>query len=156
MANLKGCFSHKTDDWATPKNFYDYLIGDGYIDPCPLHSEEDNINKVYPYGSKLFINPPYSKINDWVKFIENNRQSLRVLLIPARTDTKYFHQLLKYNPLIYFLKGRLKFGDSKDSAPFPSLLMVFMDFPPNIFPIYVGTTLENIIEKRLLPCGESI
>ena len=147
--NLKGCFLHNTDDWSTPKEFYDYLMKEGYLDPCPLHSEEDNISKVYPYNSKLFINPPYSKISEWIQFIKNNTNTTRVLLIPSRTDTKYFHELIKLHPFIYFIKGRLKFGESKDSAPFPSLLLLFPPYP-SLFATYYGTTIEEIIEKRLL------
>lgn len=146
--NIKGCFSHKSDDWSTPKELYEYIMSKGYIDPCPLHSEEDNLNKIYPVFSRLYINPPYSKIKEWTKFIENNPQSTRLLLIPARTDTAYFHQLLKYCPAIFFLKGRLKFGESKDSAPFPSLLL----FPPypHFASIYHGTTIEEFIKKDKL------
>ena len=147
--NIKGCFLHNTDDWSTPKEFYDYLMKEGYLDPCPLHSEEDNLNKVYPMRSKIFINPPYSKISEWTTFIKNNPYTKRVLLIPARTDTKYFHELLKLHPFIYFIKGRLKFGESKDSAPFPSLLLLFPTYS-SLFATYYGTTIEEIIEKRLL------
>ena len=48
-----------------------------------------------------------------------------VCLIPSRTDTKYFHNYCMRSDLIYFVKGRLKFGDSKNSAPFPSMVVVF-------------------------------
>ena len=147
--NLKGCFLHNTDDWATPKKFYDYLIEEGYSDPCPLNSKEDNLSKIYPEGTKLFINPPYSKINEWTEFIKNNNHNRILLLIPSRTDTKYFHELLKLRPWIYFIKGRLKFGDSKESAPFPSLLLLFIP-GLKLFTTFYGTTLEDIIERRLV------
>ena len=149
MANIKGCFSHKSDDWSTPKEFYEYLMKENYMDPCPLHSKEDNLNKIYPYNSKIFINPPYSKIKDWIIFIKNNPNSKRLLLIPARTDTQYFHELLKLHPFIYFIKGRLKFGESKDSAPFPSLLLLFPPYP-SLFATYYGITIEEIIKRRLV------
>lgn len=148
--NLKGCFLHNTDDWQTPKELYDYLMERGYVDPCPLHCKDDNSKRVYPYNSLIYINPPYSQIKEWIEFIKKNYLSQRLLLIPARTDTKYFHELIKYNPFIYFIKGRLKFGDSKSSAPFPSLLLLLFPQVPNLLPIYKGITIEEIIEKRLV------
>lgn len=49
------------------------------------------------------------------------------MLIPARTDTRWFHEFIynKENVEIRFLKGRLKFGNAKNSAPFPSMIVVF-------------------------------
>jgi site-specific DNA-methyltransferase (adenine-specific) len=77
----------------------------------------------------MWLNPPYSNIKDWVKkcYEENLRGAKIVLLIPARTDTKYFHQYIYHNvnAEIRFIKGRLKFSDSKNSAPFPSMVVVF-------------------------------
>lgn len=75
----------------------------------------------------MFCNPPYGReIKDWVKK-SAEAKTLVVMLIPARTDTKYFHEYIynKPNVEIRFLKGRLKFGDSKNSAPFPSMLVIF-------------------------------
>ena len=134
--NLKTMFSHNTDHWATPKNIYNYYIKHGYIDPCPLHSKEDNLNKKYE-NKKLFINPPYSAIDKWTEFIKNNyKTNIIVLLIPARTDTKYFHELIKLTPTIIFLKGRLKFNE-KGTAPFPSILMIFVDVIKQL-PLYTS------------------
>lgn len=48
-----------------------------------------------------------------------------VMLIPARTDTKYFHDFILNRSEVRFVKGRLKFGDAKDGAPFPSMIVVF-------------------------------
>lgn len=82
-------------------------------------------------GVRVFCNPPYGKVlKDWVKKSYEESQkpnTLVVLLIPARTDTKYFHEYIykKPNVEIRFLKGRLKFGESKNSAPFPSMLVIF-------------------------------
>lgn len=122
----KGVFLHETDHWATPKKLYNWFMDAGYVDPCPLHSKEDNLNKIYK-GKKIFINPPYSQISKWVDFIKNNLpECLEIqLLIPARVDTKYFHELLKLEPHIYFIKGRLHFNEA-GSAPFPSIIMRFI------------------------------
>ena len=146
--NLKGCYLHNTDDWSTPKEFYEYLMKVGFIDPCPLHSTEDNLKKLY-HNERLYINPPYSKLKEWSEFIINNYKDNEILLlIPARTDTKYFHELLKCKPWIYFIKGRLKFGESKYSAPFPSLLLLFNKY--HLLTICASTTLEDIVKRRLL------
>ena len=79
-------------------------------------------------GCRVFCNPPYSKIGDWVAkcFYEAQQDNtIVVMLIPARTDTRYFHNYILNRSEIRFLKGRLKFGDSKNSAPFPSMVVIF-------------------------------
>ena len=80
-------------------------------------------------GYTVFVNPPYGReIKDWVKKAYEEGQKLDttvVMLIPARTDTKYFHEYIYNKSEIRFIKGRLKFGDSKNSAPFPSMVVVF-------------------------------
>ena len=113
-------FSKKTDHWETPKTIYNEFIKKGYYDPCPLNCKEDNLQSIW-FG-KLFINPPYSDIISWVnKAIEeiNNYEEV-VFLVPARTDTKWFHKLLENGATVEFIKGRLKFSES-NSAPFPSI-----------------------------------
>jgi len=82
--------------------------------------------------TKVFCNPPYWKVlKDWVKKaseeIKKEYCKTIVMLIPARTDTRYFHEYIykKENVEIEFIKGRLKFWDSKNSAPFPSMLVIF-------------------------------
>lgn len=79
-------------------------------------------------GCRCFCNPPYSQIGDWVKKAYNeSRQpgTLIVLLIPARTDTRYFQEYIYHRAEIRFIKGRLKFGNSKNSAPFPSMIVIY-------------------------------
>ena len=76
----------------------------------------------------MFCNPPYSQIAKWVeKAFRETREdnTLVVLLIPSRTDTRYFHDFIYQRAEIRFVKGRLKFGDSKGSAPFPSMVVIF-------------------------------
>jgi site-specific DNA-methyltransferase (adenine-specific) len=76
----------------------------------------------------VFINPPYSKIAQWVEKAFNearNKNAVCVLLIPARTDTKYWHQFIMKANKITFIKGRLKFGSMKTAAPFPSCVVEF-------------------------------
>lgn len=122
--DIKGCFLHNSDDWRTPSYLYKYYIDRGYIDPCPYKSVQDNLNNIYE-DKKLFINPPFSKLSEWADFvIRNLNNNDIVLLMPARTDTIYFHKLLKFNPEVVFIKGRLSFNDTGIS-PFPTILLVF-------------------------------
>ena len=125
MADIKVMFSKKTDDWRTPSDIYNAFMNKGFIDPCPYQSKEDNLGKPYKC-SKIFINPPFSKMSEWIDYgLELAKKGNKVVfLIPARTDTKYFHKLLECNPLIYFIEGRLHYNDSEKNAPFPSLLIV--------------------------------
>mgnify|MGYP003139136647 CR=1 FL=1 len=71
-------------------------------------------------------NPPYSKIGEFVKkaYEESLKGCTVVMLIPSRTDTKYWHDYCIYGQIRY-IKGRLKFGNAKNSAPFPSCIVVF-------------------------------
>ena len=77
----------------------------------------------------MFCNPPYgSKIGEGVRYSYEQAQkpnTLVVMLIPSRTDTKYFHDYIYGKAEIRFIRGRLKFGDSKTPAPFPSMVVVF-------------------------------
>lgn len=127
MKNLKGCMLHNTDDWKTPSNIYKAFIDKGFVDCFPYQSNVNQLATNYFY-SKLFINPPYSKMNEVYKWIldqihQNNKVAL---LIPARTDTQYFFNLVAgENCDIVFIRGRLKFNDSNKVAPFPSILLLF-------------------------------
>ena len=80
-------------------------------------------------GEIVFCNPPYGRvIKDWVKkcYEESLKENTTIImLIPARTDTTYFHDYIYNKAEIRFIHGRLKFGDSKNSAPFPSMVVVF-------------------------------
>lgn len=79
-------------------------------------------------GARVWCNPPYSEIDKWVAkaFYETrNDNTVVVMLIPSRTDTRYFHNYIYQRAEIRFVKGRLKFGNSKNSAPFPSMLVIF-------------------------------
>lgn len=134
-------FSSATDEWATPQGFFDKLNEEFHftLDPCALpHNakckkfftpNEDGLRQDWG-GEIVFCNPPYGRaISDWVrKCSEESKKpnTTVVALIPARTDTRYFHEYIyKKARDIRFIKGRLKFGSSKNSAPFPSMVIVF-------------------------------
>lgn len=115
-----------SDDWRTPKEIYDYYVVDlGYFDPCPLYDDGFDFKMI---GENIFLNPPYSDIKKWVDWALTNhtasgRNIETVILMPSRTDTKYFHRLLEHGCDLEFIKGRLRFGGLKTDAPFPSVLV---------------------------------
>lgn len=122
-------FSRKSDEWATPKETYDALNGefDFTDDPCPLGATDGLTRE---WGERVYVNPPYSNIRDFVKKameeMDAGRSKVVVFLVPSRTDTKWFHEyVLGRGGEIRFIKGRLKFGESKNSAPFPSMVVVW-------------------------------
>lgn len=134
-------FSSKEEIWATPQEFYNHLNSEFNfdLDPCAL-PDNAKCNKYFTpdidglkqdwRGHTVFCNPPYGrKISNWVKkcFEESIKENTTVvMLIPARTDTVYFHEYIYHKAKeIRFIKGRLKFGNSKNSAPFPSMVVIF-------------------------------
>ena len=134
-------FSSKTGQWATPQEFYDKLdwrFGPFNLDPC-ADSDNAKCTKFFTEGDDglsqnwegftSFVNPPYGRgIDKWIKkaYEESRKDNTKVvMLIPARTDTKYWHQYVMKADEIHFVRGRLKFGDSENSAPFPSAVIVF-------------------------------
>lgn len=120
----KVLFSKQSDNWRTPKIIYDYYVEENdYFDPCPYESYFDGLKINWKYRN--FVNPPYSQIGKWIdKSIEEHKKgNYVVLLIPARTDTKYFRKLVDYGCFITFVTGRLHFNES-NSAPFPSCYVI--------------------------------
>lgn len=137
--NIEVHFSSKTNEWSTPQDFFDKLNEEFNftLDPSctkenakckKFYTEEDNgLIKSWD-NETVFCNPPYGRgLKEWVKKASESRGGVVVLLVPARTDTQYFHKYIyqKENVEIRFLKGRLKFGESKNSAPFPSMVVIF-------------------------------
>ena len=78
-------------------------------------------------GEVVFCNPPYGReLPKWVKkCYEESHHADVVMLIPARTDTRWFHDYIYGKAEIRFIKGRLKFGNAKQSAPFPSMVVIY-------------------------------
>ena len=136
-----GMYSSATDEWATPQAFFDELNEEfGFtLDPCALPSNAKCAKYYTPTdngllknwgGEIVFCNPPYGKtIYDWVRKCSEEAakpNTTVVALIPARTDTRWFHELIYHKAKeIRFVKGRLKFGESKNAAPFPSMVVIF-------------------------------
>ena len=136
--SIEVMYSSKTDNWATPQDFFDKLNNEFYftLDPCAdaenakcekyYTKQDDGLSKAW--GGVVFCNPPYGReIHKWVRkaYEESKCGATVVLLIPARTDTSYFHEYILGKSEIRFIRGRLKFGDGKSPAPFPSMLCIF-------------------------------
>ena len=129
MARLSALFSAQSVNWGTPKALYAALDAEFHftLDPCGLGDEGGLFGKrdglLIPWaGHRVFCNPPYGpQIGAWLE--RASEPELAVYLLPARTDTRWFHNLvLPAAKEVRFLPGRLKFGDAKNSAPFPNML----------------------------------
>ena len=134
--------SSKNMCWCTPQDFFDRLNAEfGFVlDPaatdktakCSLYytPETDGLSQSWDRGGAVFCNPPYGRaIYDWVfKCWRESRKpgTTVVLLIPVRTDTRYFHEFIYRKAReIRFIRGRLRFGDGTAPAPFPSMVVIF-------------------------------
>tara|TARA_R110000824_G_scaffold2613_6_gene12111 strand:- start:1061 stop:1558 length:498 start_codon:yes stop_codon:yes gene_type:complete len=137
-------FSSKSTEWETPQDFYERLnsVFDFDLDPCATAATAkckdyftENVDGLIRSwaGKKVFMNPPYGRaLKKWIKKAYEEGEKPRttvVCLIPARTDTKYWHEYCMKADEIYFVKGRLKFGNSSNAAPFPSAVVVFRGPP---------------------------
>lgn len=134
----KGLYSSKKQDYETPQKIYDKLNREfGFsLDPCSTHENakcrnhytiNENGLKQDWRGEIVFMNPPYGReIIKWVQkaYEESLKGSVVVCLLPARTDTKWWHEYCMKGE-IRFICGRLKFRGSKNSAPFPSAIVIF-------------------------------
>lgn len=131
----KGMFSSNTDMWETPQDLFDKLNEEFHfdVDVCAIADnakcekffspEQDGLRQ--EWGGVLWCNPPYGRrIGEWVKkaFLS---KATTVMLLPARTDTKWFHDYIYNKAEIRFLRGRLHFNESKAGAPFPSMIVIF-------------------------------
>lgn len=143
MRGQETLFSHKSDEWETPQALFDELDKEFHFDLDVCATNENAKCVVYfgldngvdglttpwemPWGTaRVWCNPPYSDIKSWCKKCSEHNGTA-VMLVPARTDTKWFHEYCYNKPgvEIRFIKGRLKFGNSKNSAPFPSMIVIF-------------------------------
>ncbi len=136
MTFRNGAYESKGfDNWMTPQHIIDELeneFGELY-DPCPKNHDFsfDGLEITWSKDKVCFVNPPYSQIKEWVKkcYDEWVTGSTIILLIPARTCTRYFHDYINNNSEIRFIKGRVKFvhpdGRHSKPAPFPSILCIF-------------------------------
>jgi len=137
-------FSSNTDEWETPTDFYNELNAEfgftldvcasPYNTKCHLYytSAEDGLN--HQWRGTCWMNPPYGRaIANWVEkaYNESLDGATVVCLLPARTDTKWWHDYCTKGE-IRFQRGRIKFGKSKHNAPFPSAVVVFRGNESNL------------------------
>lgn len=136
MSNVH--FSSATDQWATPDDFFN-KVSQAFkfdVDVCAdkdnakcakFYTEEDN-GLHQEWRGVCWMNPPYGRaIKLWIEKAYRSSQengATVVCLIPARTDTQYWHDYCTKGE-VFFLKGRLKFGNATAGAPFPSAIVVF-------------------------------
>lgn len=130
-------FSSKSDEWETPQAFFDEINHEFNFDldvcatdenhKCENYFTQNGLENDWG-GHRVWCNPPYSQIDKWVAkaFYETRKDNtLVVMLIPSRTDTRYFHNYIYQRTEVRFVKGRLRFGGAKENAPFPSMLVIF-------------------------------
>lgn len=144
----KALFTSNSEEWETPQWLFDELNKEFYfsLDVCAstynfkchhyFDKEINGLTEKWHYWGSCWMNPPYGRdIGIWIEkaCVESCLGATVVCLLPARTDTRYFHQFIwdtdNHRPLrgveVRFLKGRLKFGGAKNSAPFPSMIVIF-------------------------------
>lgn len=134
-------FSSASGDWSTPQDFFDKLneefhftldaCADDFNHKCEKYytKEQDGLAQDWS-GESVFCNPPYGRdVPKWVAKCFNEvyfgKCRSAVMLLHARTDTKWFHNYIYHKAEVRFVKGRLKFGDQKQPAPFPSMVVIF-------------------------------
>jgi hypothetical protein len=124
----RGLFTSLRGDWKTPKALFQALDAEFNFDfdPCPVKPTTDGLKS--RWGNVNFVNPPYGKeITRWIQkgYREYLLGNTVVFLLPSRTDTRWWHDFVMRATEIRFIKGRLKFDDQKNSAPFPSAIAIF-------------------------------
>lgn len=140
----KALLSSNKTDWCTPQSFFDVLDKEFHfvLDAAATEKtskckrcytpEMDGLSHSWDVAGAVFCNPPYGRdIKKWIRkaYEESKKGATIVLLIPARTDTSYFHDFVYGKAEIRFIRGRLKFvdedGKTKHPAPFPSILVIY-------------------------------
>lgn len=136
-------FTSDSTEWITPQHVFDALNRNFNftLDPCATpenakcrnyYTKSENGLERSWRGHRVFMNPPYGRfvINKWVKkaYEEAKRGALIVALLPARTDTRWWHDYCE-SQLYVLIKGRLRFSNAKSGAPFPSVIVVFANIP---------------------------
>lgn len=136
-------FSSATDEWATPAAFFDKVAAEfGPFDvdacatpenaKCPRYFTKADDGLAQEWHGRVWMNPPYGReIGAWMRKAYESAQAGAVVacLVPARTDTAWWHDYAAKGR-VRFIRGRLKFGNAKNSAPFPSALVVLSPEPP--------------------------
>lgn len=161
----EGMFTSARGDWATPQSFFDLVNAefgftlDSAASPMnaktPTYYTEDDDGLAQPWPGVVWCNPPYGRgIDAWVRkgFEEAQNGSTVVMLIPARTDTGYWHDYVMRAAEVRLLRGRLVFGngEARANAPFPSALVVFLpgEHTPALRPMSRGTLTRRLADRK--------
>lgn len=130
-----GMFTSLSGEWETPQELYDLLDRDFRFDMDAAATRENTKAPVCPrdgllqqWFGRVYLNPPYGReIGKWMLRVLEERwvTELIVALLPSRTDTRWWHEVVMKADRIYFIKGRLKFSNHKNSAPFPSAIAIW-------------------------------
>lgn len=141
MQNNRGMMTSETDEWSTPQDLFDEFDRVyGFeldVSATPENTkcgrfytkDDDGLRQEWHSSSRVaWMNPPYGRtIGAWVEkaYRESQEGMTIVCLLPARTDTAWFHEWVAGKAELTFLRGRLKFGGHQSNAPFPSLVAVY-------------------------------
>lgn len=163
-----GMFSSSSDEWETPQYVFDILQKefDFQIDVCAnientkckeyFTKEIDGLKQEWsPY--RCWMNPPYGKaIKQWIRkaFNESQKGALVVCLIPSRTDTKWWHEFAMRSSEIRLIEGRLSFGNGKQSAPFPSCIVIFYPEFDNPYKLSVPVIKSVRFDKKIISINQ--
>lgn len=131
-------YSSASDNWETPQDFFDALNAEFHFTldaaasdenaKCARYFTKEQDGLAQDWMGVVWCNPPYGReVGRWVAkaSVSAEKGAVVVMLLPARTDTKWFHDYINGRAEVRFVKGRLKFGGAKNSAPFPSMVVVF-------------------------------
>jgi phage N-6-adenine-methyltransferase len=127
-----------SQEWETPHDLFDKLNKEFHFDldpcatkenaKCPSYYTKTQNGLEQDWFGNVFVNPPFREVAKWVEKAYNEvrarRAKIVVLLIAARTDTRWFHKYLRPYAVLRFIKGRLTYSKSKNPCPFPVLIAV--------------------------------
>jgi phage N-6-adenine-methyltransferase len=136
-----------SDEHDTPIEFFSPIadaLGGFDIDPCAsstsdladrnVQKEEDGLS--VKWDGNVWVNPPYSDVSDWMeramKEYQHGNAERVVALVFARTSTQWFHNFVRTADTLCFVEGRLRFGEAENSAPAPSMLVIWGDTPDRL------------------------
>jgi len=143
----RAIFSSESDNWETPQPVFDDCnreFGPFDLDAA-ASADNRKVDRFYSleqdsltqeWSGRVWLNPPYGRyVYQWIRkaYLSAKSGALVVCLLPVRTDTRWFHDFVLPYGEIRFFPGRLKFGNSRNSAPFPSMLVVFSAISAELF-----------------------
>ena len=167
---MKVHFSSATNEWQTPPAVFAQLHRrfQFTLDPCATEENhkcekyftksDDGLSKSWA-NERVFMNPPYGReIGHWIRKAYLETSALVVCLIPSRTDTKYWHEYCMKSDEVWFIEGRIKFGDGCKPAPFPSSIVVFnvgrsnnrLHWTAGMLPVFKSVQARSLIQSAEL------